>query len=96
MTIIAWPERHNLKLLGRKKYKNQVLGYGVTNAFKGLCFVGALSLSGNASLVSAFASFMSVSVVIAAFVFLKEREWLWLKVASAVLGTTGLIILNTG
>ena len=96
MVIMAWPERKNIRVLQNKKYFWPVLGYGIANAFKGLGFVGALKLSGNASVVGAFASFMAVVVVLAAYVALKEREWLWFKLAAAAIGTAGLIILNTG
>ncbi len=94
MTIAAWPERRNIKILKDKSTFWPILGYGITNAFKGLCFVGALKLSGNASLVGASASFMAVLVVLSAYFVLKEKEWLWFKIGAAVLGTVGLIILN--
>lgn len=94
MALIAWPERRNIKILKSKKNFLPILSYGLTNAFKGLCFVTALSLSGNASIVGASASFMTVSVVIAAYIILKERNNLWLKIGSATAGTIGLIIIN--
>lgn len=94
MAIVAWPERQNIRILKVKANFLPILGYGITNAFKGLCFVGALKLSGNASSVGASASFMAVLVVLSAYFILKEKEWLWFKVGAAVLGTVGLIILN--
>lgn len=96
MAVIAWPERKNLKVLGERKNFVPVLVYGLAHAFKGLCFVAALKLSGNAAAVGAFASFMAVLVVLAAYVALKEKEWLWFKLGAAAVGTAGLIILNTG
>lgn len=95
MTAIAWPERKYIHLLRAKGNFKKVLGYGLTNAFKGLAFVGALKVSGNAALVGASSSFMAVLVVISAYFVLKEKEHLWLKVASAFVGASGLIILNT-
>jgi drug/metabolite transporter (DMT)-like permease len=95
MTIIAWPERKYVSLLKTKGNSRKILAYGVTNAFKGLTFVSALKLSGNASLVGASSSFMAVLVVLSAYFVLKENEHLWLKIASAVIGAGGLIILNT-
>ncbi len=95
MALLAWPERKNIHLLKNKKIALPIIGYGLTNALKGLCFVSALRLSGNASLVSAFSSFMAVLVVLAAYYVLKEKEWLWFKVAAAFIGAAGLIILNT-
>lgn len=94
MTIIAWPERHNIRILKDKSKFIPILGYGITNALKGLCFVGALKLSGNASLVGASASFMAVLVVLSAYLILKEKEGLWFKVGAVVLGTIGLLVLN--
>lgn len=94
MTIYAWPDRKYIPLLRNPKMFWPILAYGLANAFKGICFVGALKLSGNASLVSAFASFMAVTVVISAYFVLKEREALWLKIGAAGLGTIGLLILN--
>lgn len=94
MAILAWPERHNIKILREKSNFLPILGYGLTNAFKGLCFVAALNLSGNASLVGATASFLAVLVVVSAYFALKEREWLAFKLSAALVGTIGLIILN--
>ncbi len=94
MAFAAWSERRNIIILKDKTNLKPILGYGITNAFKGLCFVGALKLSGNASLVGASASFMAVLVVLSAYFILKEKEWLWFKIGAAVLGTIGLIILN--
>ena len=96
MTIIAWPERKKLHVLRKMKHFVPVFSYGLAYALKGLCFVAALKLSGNASAVGAFASFLAVLVVLAAYVALKERELLWLKLGAAAVGTVGLIILNTG
>jgi drug/metabolite transporter (DMT)-like permease len=96
MLAIAWPNRKDIKILKNRQNLLPILGYGLTNAFKGLCFVGALKLSGNASVVAASTSFMSVLVIIAAYFTLKETEWLWFKIAAAIIGTIGLIILNLG
>ncbi len=95
MVIMAWPERKYIHLLRTKENRNKVIGYGITNAFKGLTFVSALKVSGNASLVGASSSFMAVLVVISAYFILKENEHLWLKVSAAIVGSSGLIILNT-
>lgn len=94
MAIYAWPDRKSLHILKVGKNFRPILGYGLANAFKGVCFVGALKLSGSASLVSAFTSFLAVTVVISAYFILKERDHLWLKVGSAALGTAGLLILS--
>jgi len=95
MSVLAWPERKRLnEILKKKEYLKLVLGYSLANAFKGLAFVGALKLSGNASLVVATTSFLVVLVVFAAYFVLREREWLWLKIFTAVFGSIGLFILN--
>ncbi|PLS81587.1 hypothetical protein CYG49_01665 [Candidatus Saccharibacteria bacterium] len=48
-----------------------------------------------ASVVSIFASFMTVLVVLSAYFFLKEKDRLWFKIGAAIVGTIGLIILNS-
>ncbi|MBI5357733.1 DMT family transporter [Candidatus Saccharibacteria bacterium] len=94
MVLLAWPERKNLNLIFAKKNFNHVIWYALTNTFKGVFFVSALKVTTNVSLVSAASSFTAVSVVLAAYIFLKEKQWLWLKILSAIIGTIGLIILN--
>lgn len=95
MGIIAWPVRKEVNILLNKKHFLPVAAYGFFSACKGLCFVSALKVGGNASVVSASASFVAVMVVIAAYVVLKERRWLWFKISAAIIGTAGLLILNT-
>lgn len=93
MVLMAWPDRKNIKMIFQKDNLNPVIWYAITNTFKGVFFVAALKTTTNVSLVSAAASFTAVSVVIAAYIFLKEKQWLWLKICSATMGTIGLIIL---
>ena len=94
MTILAWPERKNLFLLRQPQVAKRIIAFGLANAFQGLCFVGALTLSGSASLVAATRSFLAVLVVLVAYYVLNERGWLALKITAALTGATGLIILN--
>lgn len=96
MALTAWPERKHFKILKNKKYFMPIMGYAVASSIKGVFFLAALQLSGNASLFSAFASFTAIMVVPAAYYLLKEKQWLWLKVLAAITGTVGLIVLNTG
>lgn len=96
MALTAWPERNSFKILKNKKYFMPIMGYALASSIKGVCFIAALQLSGNASLFSAFASFTAIMVVPAAYILLKEKQWLWLKILAAATGTVGLIILNTG
>jgi drug/metabolite transporter (DMT)-like permease len=95
MAVIAWPERKHLKILKARQHLLPILGYSLSGSIKGICFLAALKLSNNASLFGAFISFTAILVVPAAYIILKEKSWLWLKIASAITGTTGLIILNT-
>lgn len=95
MGIVAWGNRHQLmEIFKDRKQKYSVLGYSFTNAIKGLVIVAALNFATNVSLVSAYLSFQAVLVVLAAYFVLYEREYLWLKIASAVVGCAGLVLLN--
>jgi drug/metabolite transporter (DMT)-like permease len=96
MVALAWSERHTLKALKQAKMRRPLITYSVSLALRGLCFVTALRLSGNASYVVAFASFLPVLVVLSAFFFLKERDHLALKLGGAALGVCGLLLLNSG
>lgn len=96
MALIAWPERKHLKVLKDKTNFFPILGYAVASSVKGVCFIAALHLSGNASLFGVFSSFTAIMVVPAAYFILKERQWIWLKILAALIGTVGLVILNTG
>jgi drug/metabolite transporter (DMT)-like permease len=95
MLALAWPERHKLKkLMGEGKWK-RIYAYTLSTTFRSLCFITALRLAQNASLVSSAISFTAVMVVLAGYIYLKEKEWVWLKVGSALVGTAGLIILSS-
>jgi len=94
MTVIAWPQRKYIKILKNPKLRMPIIAFGLVNTFKGLCWLGALRLSGNASLVSAFGSFTAVLVVLSAYFALKERKHLAIKLTAALVGAIGLIILN--
>lgn len=91
---IAWPERHAITTLLSTKVRSILLLFCFSTCFRGLFFVLALSLCTNASEVMAFASFFPVLVVVAAFIFLKERKWLWLKLSAAAIGVVGLVLLE--
>ncbi len=93
MTIIAWPQRKHIKILTKAKLRRPIIAFGIVNTAKGLCWLGALRLSGNASLVSAFGSFTAVLVILAAYFILRERDHLALKLAAALVGAAGLTLL---
>jgi drug/metabolite transporter (DMT)-like permease len=95
MVLLAWPERKNLGVLRKKKYLLPISSFAIASAVKGVLFLAALQLSGNASLFGAFASFTAIMVVPAAYFLLKERQSMKTKVIAAIIGTIGLIILNT-
>lgn len=95
MVIIA--RKHLIKafkLFANAGKKKHILAYMYSNALKGICFVSALKLSGSASIVSAIASFLTVLVVISAYLFLNEKTHLWRKVSASLIGLAGLLILN--
>jgi len=94
MIIFALSEYKNIHLLKDRKFFLPTLGYGLSAALRGVGFVAALKFSNNASLVGAAASFLSVSVVVAAFFFTNEKDGLAIKLPAALLGTVGLIILS--
>jgi drug/metabolite transporter (DMT)-like permease len=95
MAILAWPERKHVHLLRSRKNLLPVLAYSIGSSLKGLFFLAALKLSGSASIVSASGSFMAILVVLAAYVTLKEKGWIWLKICAALAGAGGLIILGS-
>jgi drug/metabolite transporter (DMT)-like permease len=95
MTVFAWPYRKNLRQIINRRYGPEVLALSLSKSLKGLAFVAALYISKNAAIVGAFTGFLPVMVVLAAYIFLKERSYLKVKIAAAAAGTAGLIILNT-
>lgn len=95
MVMLAWKDRKNIGILREKKHFWPVLVFALAFTFKSVFFIIALKMSGNASLVIAFASFVSVMVVIAAYYLLRERDHFWYKAGAGVVGAIGLIILNT-
>lgn len=95
MVLIAWPERRHIHLLKNPQNFWPVLTYGISSSFKGLFFLAAVKLSDNVSLVSASSSFMAVLTVLAAYVTLRERKYVWLKLVAAFAGAGGLLLLST-
>jgi len=94
MALVAWPERKHLKTLKNRKSFVTILSFSLVSSLKGVCFIAALRLSGNASVFSAFTGFTAVLVVPAAYIFLHERRWLLPKLAIGSVATSGIIILN--
>ena len=78
-----WLARHELKKLPWLFQKavgarRTVLWWGGTSVFKSITFILALKTS-TASIISVASNFLSVAVVIAAYVFLREREHMGYK-----------------
>lgn len=94
MVLLAWKDRKSIGILRQKKNFWPVLLFALAFVLKSVFFIIALKMSGNVSLVIAFASFVSVLVVIAAYYVLKERDHFWYKAAAGLTGAAGLIILN--
>ncbi|HZL07845.1 MAG TPA: EamA family transporter [Candidatus Dormibacteraeota bacterium] len=93
MTVFAWPYRKHIKQVINRRYGPEVLALSLSKSLKGMAFVAALYLSKNAAIVGAFTGFLPVMVVLAAYVFLREKQWLRVKVVAAAMGTVGLVIL---
>ena len=96
IVAFAWNQRHTLKALKKPKMRKPLISYSLSLALRGICFVSALRLSGNASFVVAFVSFMPVLIVLSAFFVLNEHDHLRLKLGGAALGVAGLLLLNLG
>ncbi len=91
--VLALPMLGQAKQLIKSPYRLSVLIFSLAGSLKGCAFVGALYLSSSASLISAFVSFLPVLMVVSGFLFLKEMQYLRLKIASALAGSAGLVIL---
>lgn len=93
MVLLATPE---LKYMSRLKQKGVIIPvafYSVALALGGLSMVAVLKLSNNASIAGSLSSFRSITVVIAAYVFLRERKHVRLKLAAATIGILGVILI---
>jgi drug/metabolite transporter (DMT)-like permease len=94
MTVFAWPYRKNLKQIINRRHGPEVLALSLSKSLKGLAFVAALYLSKNAAIAGAFTGFLPVMVVLSAYLFLRERTYLKAKIAAALAGSVGLVILS--
>lgn len=94
---MAYLSRKDLKelpsLIRGEETKKTVLGYGLTNVLKSMCFILALKYSASAAVVGATTDFMSVVVIIAAYFILHERSYLLVKLLAALLGIAGLLLV---
>jgi uncharacterized membrane protein len=76
-----------------KKTTQILLVWGTANVLKSVMFILALKTSGSASVISAATDFLSVVVVIAAYLFLNERQHMLHKWLGAVIGIGGLLLI---
>ncbi len=74
------------------KTRELLFAWGTTSSLKSAAFLSALKL-GTASLVSSAANFLSVVVVIAAYIFLKEHDHTVYKILATAAGITGLFLI---
>ena len=69
-----------------------LFAWGASNTLKSIAFISALKL-GTASVVSSAANFLSVVVVLAAYIFLKERNHIGNKALAVAAGVAGLFLV---
>lgn len=93
--ILAGKELKKLpKLFNKDAKKRQMLiAWGAASVLSSVAFISSLKISGSASIISAASDFMSVSIVIAAWFFLKERQHLVHKLLATAFGIAGLLLI---
>ncbi|MBP9667224.1 DMT family transporter [Candidatus Saccharibacteria bacterium] len=79
--------------LRRKKYRNAIFGYGIFGILRSVSFALALLLVASPTVMNAGSNFLTVTVLIAAYVILHEKENLGYKIAGALCGLAGLTLL---
>lgn len=92
--ILTGSELKKLRMLFKKDTRTKwtLISWGVASALRSVVFIIALKIS-SASLVSAASDFMSVAVVIAAYLFLRERNHLLFKALAVGVGVVGLLFV---
>jgi drug/metabolite transporter (DMT)-like permease len=96
MAVLAWPQRKYIRKIINRQYGPQVLALSISKSVKGLVFIAALYVSKSAAIVGAFTGFLPVMMVLAGFLFLREKQYLRLKIAAAATGSIGLVVLSLG
>lgn len=76
-----------------RQTKRLIVIFSASNVLRTVCFLTALSLSGSAAIIGASTNFLAVAVLIAAYIFLRERQYLWFKFAAVVVGVAGLLLV---
>lgn len=85
--------RHLPFLFSKKRSRTTLLFFGTVSVLRSVAFILALKLSGSASIISAASDFTSVAVVLAAYIFLREREHMAYKWIAAGVGVFGLLLV---
>lgn len=95
MAILTGKELKKLfKLFNKDRETSRTLiTWGATKVLGSVTFVLALKISGSASIISSANNFLSVAVVIAAYLFLKERQHIVYKVIASIIGIAGLWLI---
>lgn len=93
--ILAGKElRKILRLFNRDAETRQnLVVYGSAKALAAVAFILALKTNGSASVISATTDFMSVTVLVAAYFYLKERQHMVYKWLAATVGIAGLLLI---
>lgn len=82
------------KLFHKIQIQRIVLAWGAASALRSVTFILALKLS-SASLISAASDFLSVTILLAAYLYLRERQHLLYKWVAAFVGVIGLLLTAT-
>lgn len=84
-----WP-----KLFRKEQIRKIVLIWGAASALRSVSFILALKLS-SASLISASSDFLSVMIILAAYLYLNERRHMISKWTAAFVGIIGLLLTTS-
>lgn len=81
-------------LLGKGSLvRDTILAWGAVSVLRSTVFIWALKLS-SASLFGAATNFLSVAVLIGAYIFLRERRHMLFKTVAVVVGVIGLFLIT--
>lgn len=96
MAVFAWPQRCHIGAIVNRKYGPKIVALSLAKSIKGIAFVAALFISKSAAIVGAFVGFLPIMIVVAAYIFLREKANLKIKILAALTGLAGLVILSLG
>jgi drug/metabolite transporter (DMT)-like permease len=95
---MAFISRKDIKRLPRflsrhNPLRGKVLAYGAVGVLRSLAFSLALLFAVSPTTMNAGSNFLSITVIVAAFIFLGERSHIGYKLAGAVVGLLGLFLI---